>query len=61
MIGIKGKAMKAWYWFWVLNFIVAGSAFAIIALIVLVRGGQDLRRMFARLEKAKREGQKEAH
>lgn len=61
MIGLKGEAMRAWYWFWVLNFIVAGSAFAIIAVIVLVRGGQDLRRMFARLEKAKHKEQKESH
>ena len=38
-----------WYYFWVVNFVVAGSAFVIITLIVLVRGIGDLRRMFATL------------
>ncbi|HLY63359.1 MAG TPA: hypothetical protein VKV95_21660 [Terriglobia bacterium] len=41
--------MKAWYYFWVLNFFVAGSAFFIIAVIVTIRGVGDLREMFARL------------
>ncbi len=41
--------MKAWYYFWVLNFIVAGSAFFIIAVIVTIRGVGDLREMFTRL------------
>ena len=47
--------MKAWYYFWVLNFAVAGSAFFIIALIVTVRGVTDLREMFRRLRVASRE------
>jgi hypothetical protein len=41
--------MRAWYYFWVLNFVVAGSAFFIIAVIVTIRGVGDLREMFARL------------
>lgn len=41
--------MKAWYYFWLANFFIAGSAFAVIALIVLVRGLQDLRDMFVKL------------
>ncbi len=41
--------MKAWYYFWLANFFVAGSAFAIITVIVLVRGLKDLREMFAKL------------
>lgn len=41
--------MGFWYYFWTINFIVAGSAFALITLVVVVRGTQDLRSMFARL------------
>ena len=47
--------MNAWYEFWMANFFVAGSAFAVIALIVFVRGLSDLRQMFANLrEQARR-------
>ena len=45
--------MRFWYWFWTGNFIVAGSAFVLIALVVAVGGVADLRRM---LEALKREG-----
>ena len=41
--------MKYWYWFWMINFAVAGTAFVVIAAIVTVRGVRDLREMFARL------------
>jgi hypothetical protein len=41
--------MNAWYYFWVLNFAVAGSAFFFIAVIVTIRGVGDLREMFRRL------------
>lgn len=41
--------MKYWYWFWMINFAVASTAFAVIAVIVLFRGVQDLREMFSRL------------
>ena len=41
--------MNAWYWFWMANFVLAGSAFAAIAIIVTVRGFRDLREMFASL------------
>jgi hypothetical protein len=44
--------MVFWYYFWTINFIVAGSAFAVITAIVLVRGSQDLRSMFARLKES---------
>ncbi len=43
--------MNGWYIFWLVNFIVAGSAFAVITLIVLVRGIRDLRDMFANLRR----------
>lgn len=42
--------MRAWYYFWVANFVLAGSAFLGIALVVLVGGIGDLRHMFHRLE-----------
>ncbi len=41
--------MTAWYYFWMVSFLLAGSAFALIAAIVLVRGIADLRQMFAGL------------
>ena len=41
--------MNGWYIFWIANFVLAGSAFAIITLIVLVCGVRDLREMFAGL------------
>jgi hypothetical protein len=44
--------MGFWYYFWTINFIVAGSAFALITVIVLVRGSKDLRSMFARLKES---------
>ncbi len=48
--------MSNWYYFWVANFIVAGSAFALITLVVLVRGIQDLREMFSRLRRHRSPG-----
>jgi hypothetical protein len=44
--------MGFWYYFWTINFIVAGSAFALITILVMVRGTQDLRSMFARLKQS---------
>ena len=41
--------MTAWYYFWMACFFLAGSAFAVIAAIVLVRGIDDLRQMLAGL------------
>jgi hypothetical protein len=41
--------MIGWYYFWMANFLVAGSAFAVITVIVMVRGLRDLREMFAGL------------
>jgi len=42
--------MGFWYYFWTINFVISGSAFLIITLIVAVRGARDLRDMFARLK-----------
>ena len=41
--------MSGWYYFWMANSLLAGSAFAVITLIVLVLGLRDLREMFAGL------------
>jgi hypothetical protein len=41
--------MNGWYYFWMANFVLAGSAFAVITIIVLVFGLRDLREMFANL------------
>jgi len=41
--------MVAWYYFWMASFFLAGSAFAFIAAIVMVRGVADLRQMLAGL------------
>ena len=41
--------MYGWYYFWIANFFLAGSAFAVITIVVLVRGAHDLRDMFAGL------------
>ena len=45
--------MRFWYYFWTINFVVAASAFAVIAAIVMVRGVADLRSMLSRLRAAR--------
>jgi hypothetical protein len=47
--GPRFKAMENWYYFWTFNFIVAGSTFSVIAIIVCIRGIKDLRKMFSDL------------
>ena len=46
--------MTGWFYFWMACFGVAGSAFALIAIVVAVRGAADLRRMFAGLRRERR-------
>jgi hypothetical protein len=41
--------MGFWAAFWTLNFIVAGGAFALIALVVAIRGVADLKAMLSAL------------
>jgi hypothetical protein len=41
--------MNGWYYFWMANFVIAGTAFAVIAIVVAIRGVKDLREMFANL------------
>ena len=45
--------MNFWYWFWVANFAVAGSAFVVILVVVAVRGARDLAEMFRVLREEK--------
>jgi len=48
--------MTNWYYFWLFDFAVAGTAFTVILVIVAVRGFSDLLAMFKLLEE---EGAKE--
>ena len=39
-----------WYYFWIVAFVIAGTAFALIAAVVLVRGIGDLRALIELLK-----------
>ena len=41
--------MRLWYYFWTSSFVLAGTAFVAITLVVLVRGIADLREMLSKL------------
>jgi hypothetical protein len=43
--------MEAWKIFWTVSLLVAGSAFALITIVVILKGGQDLRAMLTGLKK----------
>jgi len=43
--------MSRWLYFWVANLILAGLTFALITVVVIVRGIGDLKEMFRRLTK----------
>jgi hypothetical protein len=43
--------MNAWGIFWTLCLIVAGATFAVITLIVIIKGGPDLREMLRQLRR----------
>ena len=51
--------MNYWsnYWLlvWTISLLVAGASFAIITLVVTIRGFKDLRAMFNRLRQQQRE------
>jgi hypothetical protein len=42
--------MEIWKAFWTISLLVAGSGFALITLIVIVKGGNDLRAMLRGLK-----------
>jgi len=51
MFGNKAKfTMTYWYYFWMFDFAVAGSAFVFILCIVAVKGFADLMGMFRLLD-----------
>lgn len=43
--------MKYWEIFWTLSLVFAGSAFAFITLVVIIKGGPDLREMLRQLRR----------
>ena len=43
--------MNLWLIFWALMLVVAGGSFAVITLVVTVRGSRDLRQWFATLSR----------
>lgn len=43
--------MKYWEVFWTLCLVIAGTTFAIITLVVIVKGGPDLREMLRQLRR----------
>jgi len=43
--------MRFWQLFWTISLVIAGSSFALITLIVSIKGGRDLRQMFRDLSK----------
>jgi len=46
--------MEYWYYFWIANFLMSGSAFVVVIVVVLVRGIGELREMFAALRRSNR-------
>ena len=42
--------MRVWEAFWAISLLVAGASFALITAIVAIKGFQDLRAMFQRLQ-----------
>jgi hypothetical protein len=46
--------MRGWFYFWVASFAASAAVFALITLLVLVRGTADLRQMFRRLGERER-------
>jgi hypothetical protein len=45
--------VNLWLIFWMLMLVVAGGSFAVITLVVTLRGGRDLRQWFATLSRQK--------
>ena len=43
--------MKYWNLFWIANFILAGSSFAIITIVVAIRGTREMRDMLVSLRR----------
>ena len=48
--------MNLWLAFWTISLLVAGASFALITIIVTIRGVRDLREWFGSLSQQNREG-----
>ena len=46
--------MVFWQYFWTAAVLLAGLAFAFVTVVVTMKGGRDLREMFARLLEQKK-------
>jgi hypothetical protein len=47
--------MRYWQMFWTASVLIAGLSFTFVTIVVTLRGGKDLREMFARLLEQKNE------
>ena len=47
--------MRYWLIIWTVSVLVAGLAFAVITVVVSLKGGRDLKEMFSRLLQQKKE------
>ena len=48
------NSVDFWWYFWIVCFVTAGTSFALIAAVVMVRGVSDLRSMIRILEERHR-------
>ena len=48
--------MNLWLLFWIICLLVAGASFALITIIVTIKGVKDLREWFGSLNQQNREG-----
>jgi hypothetical protein len=47
--------MRYWQIIWTVSVLVAGLAFAVITVVVSLKGGRDLKEMFSRLLQQKKD------
>jgi hypothetical protein len=47
--------MRLWQLFWTVSLLVAGASFAFITVIVMIKGGKDLRQMIRDLSRQQKE------
>lgn len=52
---MRGGNMYFWQLFWTCAVLIAGFAFAFVTVVVTMKGGRDLREMFARLLEQKKQ------
>ncbi|HTG92700.1 MAG TPA: hypothetical protein VL866_08955 [Pyrinomonadaceae bacterium] len=47
--------MNLWLWFWMISLLVAGSSFALITVVVTIKGAGDLKSWFRSLQQQNKE------